>query len=377
VTYLTADPLLTPRTLLKALRPTRGGRWPDLPEQTLYFESGRVALWAALRALELGPGDRLVVPAYICDSILPALTALRVEVRYVGVDLALRPDLEAVERELARGAGAVLAVHFYGFLAPGFGELAALCERYGAALIEDCAHGLFSQPDGRALGSVGQAAIFSPRKSVALPDGGALVLNGIGPPSGLGALSRPPTLTTLQRLVYRALPTVETALGFSPRLWLLRSWLLRRRLQRRLAEQTLVPRRASGLSRALLRGTDARRVVDLRRENYRRLLAALRGLTWARPLFDRLPSGVCPLGLPILAADRELARRRLLGAGVNVRAYWEQLPTAVTAAAFPQAHQLARQILVLPVHQSLTPRQVDQLIQIVVDLESLPWPSAS
>ena len=268
-------------------------------------------------------------------------------------------------------------VHYFGFPAPDFDELAALCARYGAALIEDCAQALFSRDGTVPLGSRGRAAIFSPWKSVPLPDGGALVLNGPSATVDLACLPGPAALTTARRLAYRALPTLETRCGFSPRLWLLRSWLLRRRLQGRVAQQPLQVRRASRLSFTLLGGTDWWAVVDARREHYSHLFGALRGVTWARPLFDQLPSGVCPLGLPILAADRELARRRLLAAGVNVRAYWEQLPTAVTADAFPQAHELARRILVLPVHQSLTPLQIEHLVRMLTDLESLPWPSAS
>src|SRR5215212_5306538 len=112
MTYIPADPLLTYQALLGALRPVRGGRWSNLPAQTYYLESGRVALWAALRALGLQPGDQLVVPAYVCDSILPAPAALGVNVGYVGVDATLRLDLSAVERALAGGARAVLVVQY-------------------------------------------------------------------------------------------------------------------------------------------------------------------------------------------------------------------------------------------------------------------------
>jgi dTDP-4-amino-4,6-dideoxygalactose transaminase len=377
MTYLPADPLLTYQALFGALRPVCGGRWSNLPAQTHYFESGRVALWAALRALRLGAGDQLVVPAYVCDSILPAPAALGIGVGYVGVDWTLRLDLSAVEQALSAGARAVMVVHYFGFPAPDFDELAALCARYGAALIEDCAQALFSRVGTVPLGSRGQAAIFSPWKSVPLTDGGALVLNGPTLPVDLAGLPGPTALTTARRLAYRVVPTLETRCGFSPRLWLLRSWLLRRRLQDRVAQRPLQARRGSRLSFTLLGGTDWWSVVHARREHYINLLDALRGVTWARPLIDQLPSGVCPLGLPILAADRELARRRLLAAGVNVRTYWEQLPNAVTSDAFPVAHELARRILVLPVHQSLTPLQIQYLIRTLTVFEGLPWPSAS
>lgn len=364
MTYISADPLPTPSTLRSARRGP-ADRWPGLPRDAVFLESGRVALWGALRTLGLRAGDRLVVPAYICDSILPAPDALGVEVRYVRSDRELRPDLEAIERELWGGARAVLAVHYFGVPVADAAAIHELCVRHGAALVEDCAHALFSQDGERPLGAAGDAAIFSPWKSLPLPDGGVLVLSRGEAPADLGLLARPTAGETARRLAYRSLGVLETALGHSPRLWLLRSWGLRRRMQARVAEAALRPRRASALSEAIVRGTDWRAVVARRRANYARLAEALDGAGWARALYPELPPGCCPLGLPILVEERERARRALLGAGINVRAYWEQLPAAVSVEAFPEAHQVADRILVLPVHQSLTRGQMSHLLRVL------------
>jgi hypothetical protein len=67
--------------------------------------------------------------------------------------------------------------------------------------------------------------------------------------------------------------------------------------------------------------------------------------------------------------DRESKRRALLAAGVNVRAYWEQLPGGVSVEAFADAHYLANRILVLPVHQSMTQIQRDHLLRVLARLE--------
>lgn len=364
MTFISADPLLSAAGL-RAGRRQAAIQWPGLPPRTIFLESGRVALWAALRALGLESGDRLVVPAYICDSILPAPAALGVEVAFIGTDRGPRPDLAAIERALREGARAVLVVHYFGFPATEVEDVRELCARYGAGLIEDCAQALFSQDRERPLGSTGAAAIFSAWKSLPLPDGGALVLNGPDAPGGLGRLPRPAAGVTARRLAYRGVGVLETALGRSPRLWLLRSGSLRRRMQARMAEAVLVPRRASRLAEAIVRGTDWRAVVARRRGNYARLAAALDGVGWARLLEPELPPGCCPLGLPILVEERERARRALLGAGVNVRAYWERLPAAVRVETFGDAHYLADRILVLPVHQSLTQRQLCDLPRIL------------
>jgi hypothetical protein len=49
--------------------------------------------------------------------------------------------------------------------------------------------------------------------------------------------------------------------------------------------------------------------------------------------------------------NRDWYRDRLLGIGVNVRTYWEQLPPQVDLDRFPDAAWLSDRILVLPTHQ--------------------------
>jgi hypothetical protein len=79
---------------------------------------------------------------------------------------------------------------------------------------------------------------------------------------------------------------------------------------------------------------------------------------------------------PILVPRREIARRALLAAGINVRAYWERLPTGVRPDRHPEAHEIARQILVLPIHQDVSPRLMEHLLYTLISLERA-WPIAS
>ena len=89
MTYVPADPTLEVG-LLRGSR-ERSGELPGLPAGARLLENGRTALWAALRDLGLSPGARLALPAYVCDSILPALERAGVEPRYVATDHALTP----------------------------------------------------------------------------------------------------------------------------------------------------------------------------------------------------------------------------------------------------------------------------------------------
>jgi hypothetical protein len=235
------------------------------------------------------------------------------------------------------------------------------------ALIEDCAHALFSRHGERLLGSFGAAAIFSPWKSLPLPDGGILAINrpDLELPEPAGAA---PWTITLAQLAYRGLGTVEMAAGWSPRLALLQRPGLRRDLHDRTSGAAVRVQHGSGIARRLLGSTQPACVVARRREHWSRLLEASSDLSWGRPLFESLPEGVCPLGFPLVVQERDRWRDRLLSIGVNVRTYWEHLPSIVPTDRFPDAAWLRDRILVLPVHQGLRPSQVTWLAQMLPTL---------
>src|SRR5207245_6549749 len=65
-------------------------------------------------------------------------------------------------------------IHYVGFPGP-VQELSVACRARRLLLIEDCAQALLSNCAERPLGSFGDVAIFSIRKTLPVPDGGALV----------------------------------------------------------------------------------------------------------------------------------------------------------------------------------------------------------
>src|SRR5207248_1588609 len=126
----------------------------------------------------------------------------------------------------------------------------------------------------------GAAAILSFWKWLPLPDGGGLVLNGHKGPC-FNAIPRPAALQTARRLAYRSISVIETALGCSPRLWLLRLGRLRSAMQTRSAEAPLAPRRCSQTAEAMIARADWQLIATKRRLNYNYLDAAVSKLSWA------------------------------------------------------------------------------------------------
>ena len=139
-----------------------------------YFSLGRHALAAALRVLEVGKGDIVAMPEFICRDLFASVAS-------VGASIALYPvngrlALDGKSENLLQ-AKAVIAVNFFGFpqdLSP-FKDVTA---QTGATIIEDNAHGFLSRDGhGVALGMRAFLGVFSLRKTFPIINGGALAVN--------------------------------------------------------------------------------------------------------------------------------------------------------------------------------------------------------
>ncbi len=141
--------------------------------------NGTDALVLALRALGVGPGQRVVTVANAGGYASTAIVQLGAEPSYVDVDpqrLTLAPGALA---ELLRGTSvaAVVVTHLYGQMAD-IGAIAALCRQAGVPLVEDCAQAHGARRDGRragAWGAIGCVSVYPPQTLGALGDGGAVV----------------------------------------------------------------------------------------------------------------------------------------------------------------------------------------------------------
>jgi len=140
--------------------------------------SGTAALEIALRALEIGPGDEVIVPTYSFIATAEAVSTVGATPVIVDIDpeTALLTT-ETVERALTAKTRCVIPVHLFG-RPVDMDPLLALCRERGIAVIEDAcqAHGALYK--GKPVGSLGDAGCFSfyPTKNLGgWGDGGALV----------------------------------------------------------------------------------------------------------------------------------------------------------------------------------------------------------
>lgn len=147
-------------------------------EHAVGVANGTDALLLALRALGIGAGDEVVVPANTFVATVEAVVLAGAVPRFVDVDpRTLLMTAAHVEAAFSPRTAAVIAVHLYGQMCD-MDALSELCRRKGVALVEDAAQAHGATWRGRRAGSYGDVACFSfyPGKNLgALGDGGAVV----------------------------------------------------------------------------------------------------------------------------------------------------------------------------------------------------------
>lgn len=148
-------------------------------EHAVGVANGTEALELAMRAVGVGPGDRVATVANTVSATAAAIQQIGAQMVFVEIEPATMTMLpEALEAVLKEGRiKAVLPVHLYGRPAD-MPEIVRLARAHGASVIEDCAQAHGASVDGRKVGTWGEAAAFSfyPTKNLgALGDGGAVV----------------------------------------------------------------------------------------------------------------------------------------------------------------------------------------------------------
>ena len=144
----------------------------------LAINSGTGALHTALAALGVGPGQEVIVPAYLWVSVVAAVVNLGAIPVLADIDDTFCMDAASMESNITPRTSGVIFVHMSG--APGnIAAIQQITERHELFLLEDCAQCAGGSIAGKQVGTFGDMAIFSfqMNKNMTSGEGGCLVTN--------------------------------------------------------------------------------------------------------------------------------------------------------------------------------------------------------
>ena len=307
--------------------------------QCVGVANGTDAIELSMRALGVGPGDEVIIPANTFAATAGGV--MRAGARPALVDCDPRYftiDVEQIEASITSRTKAIVPVHLYGQLAP-MPELLRVAQRHGLRVVEDGAQSQGADRDGRRSGAWGDIAAtsFYPGKNLgAYGDAGAVVTDDEELASAVQRLRNHGGTAKYQ----------HDELGFNSRLDTVHAAVLRAKLRR------------------LDKWNDLRRDAA---ELYDDLLADLPGLV--RPAVSAANLHVWHLYVVrVPRRDEVLARLNAAGvsAGIHYPVPIHLLPAFADLGwgpgAFPTAELLAGEILSLPIYPGMTPAQQERVV---------------
>lgn len=343
------------------------------------FTSGRMAIAAAVKHMGLGQGDKMLVPAYHCTSMIDPLLWASVEPVFYRINEDLSVDLDDIRRKCDGQTKCILVAHYFGFY-QDIERIRKFCDEEGLLLLEDCAHAFFGEYAGRPVGSIGDYAIASPIKFFPIYDGGCLVSSsrdlsaikqvkaGVGfqaraafnPLEKAVRYGRLQPLNPLFRFGFASLnaiwkviksigqsdsggappDAVNGGYGFDPR------W---------------VNVGMSGVSHILMNQISTERIIQRRRENFAKLAESFKEIPGCKVLFDAVDQSVVPYVFPLVIEDHKRVFYELKMQGVPIYR-WEEL----RGGGCEVSSRYSKKLLQFPCHQELTKSEVDWMIKKTV-----------
>ena len=338
-------------------------------QRTVFTMYGRNALFLGLLSLrECTMKRKILLPALNCGVEINAIRAADFEVDFYNLQSTdLQCSSDEIEGKINDHTAAVVITHYFGFAQLCVKKLSEICRRHNVALIEDCAHALGSSLEGQPLGSLGDISIFSIRKSLPLPHGGALILNN--PDLPLPEAVRPSSdaidFDLLVYFVQRAgivqpgvpIDVIYQSLGkkvdpFGARLEDYGGYTLG----------------LPALTRVLIDSLDVASHLSLRRSAFNRYCAYFRTRRphAISPLFVDCSEEVCPPFFPIVTSmNSEVCHKALSVMGDRAPVPFWSTNHSAQPQDYAEILKMKERLMILPLADPLEPVELNNMLQIL------------
>jgi L-glutamine:2-deoxy-scyllo-inosose/3-amino-2,3-dideoxy-scyllo-inosose aminotransferase len=143
--------------------------------------TGTVAIQAALKAIDIRPGDEVIAPAYTWEGTVGPVLLVNAVPVFVDIDPdTYCLDAKLIEKVITPKTKAILPVHL-GMRFADMDEILRIAAKHNLKVIEDCAHVHGGMWKGKGAGSMGDLGAFSFQSSklITSGEGGAVITNNL------------------------------------------------------------------------------------------------------------------------------------------------------------------------------------------------------
>ena len=300
--------------------------------------SGTSALHLALLSLGIGAGDEVIIPSFTFAATANSVALTGAKPVFVDIDInTYNIDPNLIEKAITPSTKAIQVVHLYG-LPADMTKIVEIAKRHNLLIIEDAAQAHNASINGQPVGTFGDAAAFSfyPTKNMTSGEGGMIVFKD----------KEAARLARLYRNQGMEKRYQNEIVGFNLRMTDIHAAIGRTQLKH------------------LLKWSKKRQ------DNAMTLSSQLQNVV--TPIIPNGFSHVFHQYTIRVAKNRDTFADKLSKAGVGNSVYYptqvHKLPSFNSALSLPQTQLATETVLSLPVHPSLTKRDLKRIVNTVNSL---------
>ncbi len=309
-------------------------------EHAVLAPNGTLGLFLALLALDLPRDSEILIPAFTFYASASAAVFAGLTPVFVDVDPeTFNVDVSQLESLVTQRTSSVMPVHVYGHCTP-MDEVNDLAERHSLKVLEDAAQAYGVEYQGRHAGTWGDAGVISffADKTVTTGEGGVVLTNDDAIYEKLRLLRNQGRLDSGT--------FIHDSLGMNFR----------------------VTDMQCAVGRAQLRKLP--QIIADKRANHDRYVDNLHDTKGVRWMKTQPSSSHVPFRFAMMTDRRDQTAAALEAAGIQTRTFFYPLHLQPALQKYargplPVAEELYRTGICLPVHQGLTPRDIDEISAII------------
>ena len=276
----------------------------------IFADKARNAFTHILR--RIGPHTKILLPAYIGindkegSGVFDPIRQNNIDYEFYNLNLNLSIDIEDFKKKIKDpNVNAVLVIHYFGFLQTDINQIVKICKEQNKYLIEDCAHSLLSEFQGKELGSFGDVSFFSLHKFLSMQNGGILQINN----------------SKLKDIEVNNTKHITEFINY-----------------------------------------DLKKIANIRRNNYLYLLNKLKNVSSINILYPHLPPGIVPMNFPIFVKNRDQIYFSMNKNGIEITSLYHRIIDQI-GEEYVNSHYISKHITNLPIHQDVTYSDIDKMVE--------------
>ncbi len=311
----------------------------------ILLSSGRDSLYWILKSLNIKPNDIALLPSYLCVEVLKPFQDLEVPVKFYSIDHSMHVDMDDLTSKLTSDVKILLFINYWGFpLHLPSSHLKNI--PLNTIVVEDNTHSILSSCIQEKISS--QIRFASYRKMLPVIDGAEVTWDQELDAHLIPSQLNPSMLHHMSIWIRIIASVLKSAWLRSPKLYPKTTFRGLFYLSEHLTSRYQKPVGMSHISKRIYKSLNVSEIISARRDNFETLLRELNGVDKVRPLYNHLPSNVCPMGFPILVEARDCLIQHLIRKRIYTPVHWS-IPPEISKQNFRESWEISDSILTLPI----------------------------